>query len=117
MPDTRVFLGWPASDRIKPSPITVPWDDDLAVVWDFGVAPHLCVVGTTGGGKSSLLRMLDLGLVRLPGERHLSIIDGEGAGEFAMLTRARNVAGVLNSNEAAYPGSVKQAAKLIEITL
>lgn len=120
MSDRRVFLGWPdPAAKVKPSPVAVPWDGGahLAVVWDFGAVPHLYVVGTTGGGKSSLLRLVTLGLVRQSGPLDISIIDGEGAGEFMMFTRAPHIATIVNSNEAAYPGSVRQAADLIEVTL
>jgi len=109
--DRRVFLGWVDEAKAKPSPLLVRHGDDWAATWPYGPggAPHMAVVGTTGGGKSSLLRMLALGLVRLPGERGIIIIDGEGAGEFTMFRRARNVAAIVNSNEAADTGSVALA--------
>jgi energy-coupling factor transporter ATP-binding protein EcfA2 len=113
--DQRVFLGWAA--KPKPSPLTAMRDDPetgrphLAATWPYGPggAPHMLVVGTTGGGKSSLLRLMLLDLVSQPGRRGLVIIDGEGAGEFTMFRRAPNVAAIVNSNEKAYPGSVRAA--------
>lgn len=119
MSDQRVFLGWVDPVKVKPGPLVVPVDGHLAATWPYGPggAPGMVVVGTPGGGKSSLLRMIELGLVRPPGKREVCIIDGEGSGEHTMFARAANVTTVLNVNEAAYPGSVAKAAKLLEIIL
>jgi hypothetical protein len=103
MTDQRVFLGWVDADKVKPSPLVVPWDGDLAATWPYGSggAPHLRIVGTTGGGKSSLLRMLGRGLVKRPGLRAITIIDAEGAGEYTALERMPGVAQIINVNPAA----------------
>lgn len=113
MAEQHVFLGWIDEDKVGPSPLVGPWDDGgprrhgerfpLAAIWPYGPngAPHLRVVGTTGGGKSSLLRMLGRGLVRRPGPRAITIIDAEGAGEYTALERMPGVAEVVNVNPAA----------------
>jgi hypothetical protein len=122
MPEQRVFLGWVDEAKVKPSPLVVPWDGSLAATWPYGPggAPHLRLVGTTGGGKSSLLRMLERGLVRRPGPRAITIIDAEGAGEHTVMEGMPGVAQVINVNPAAdaklkdgEPTSVERAAQAV----
>jgi hypothetical protein len=61
------------------------------------------MVGTTGGGKSSLLRMLERGLVRQrdADTKAITIIDAEGAGEHTIMDGMPGVAEVVNVNPAA----------------
>jgi hypothetical protein len=102
--EQRVFLGRPDPNRDwTGNPLVRPVGGDPAATWPYGPggAPHLRVVGTTGGGKSSLLRMLGRGLVRRPGRRAITIIDAEGAGEYTALERMPGVAQVVNVNPAA----------------
>jgi hypothetical protein len=117
--DQRVFLGRVDPKKVEPSPLVRLWDGHLAAVWPYGPggAPHMRVVGTTGGGKSSLLRSLLRGLVHKPGPRAITIIDAEGAGEFTVLEGMPWVADVINVNPAAdaklpkgQPTSVERAA-------
>jgi hypothetical protein len=128
MTDQRVFLGWVDEDKVKPSPLVDPdtYDGAAAAIWPYGPggAPHMRIVGTTGGGKSSLLRLLLRGLVRKPGQRGIIIIDGEGAGEFTVLEGMPGVLAVINVNPAAdrnleegQPTSVELAASAIASTL
>lgn len=126
MPEQRVFLGWVDPDKVQPSPLVVPWDGDLAATWPYGTggAPHVRLVGTTGGGKTSLLRMLLRGLVRRPGPRAICIIDGEGAGEFTVFEGMPGITRIVNVNPAAdrklpegAQTSVELAAEVIAATL
>lgn len=110
--DQRVFLGRVDPEKIQPGPLVRSWDGHLAAVWPYGSggAPHMRVVGTTGGGKSSLLRSLLRGLVHKPGPRAITIIDAEGAGEFTVLEGMPWVAQVVNVNPATDPTSVERSA-------
>jgi Helicase HerA, central domain len=104
--DQRIFLGNVRPEdhaKVKDSPLVAPWDGRPAAVWNFGPTgpPHLGMWGTTGGGKSSLARLILRGLVRRPGQRAITIIDGEGAGEYTMFRRMPGVAQIVNMNPAA----------------
>lgn len=122
-----VFLGEiPPKDaeRLAGSPLARTWDGKPAAVWDFGDSgpPHAAVWGTTGGGKSSLLRMILRGLVRRPGPRAITIIDAEGAGEFTAFRRMPAIAQVINMAPAAdkllpsgTPTSVERAAQALAV--
>jgi len=122
-PEQRLFLGQIRPDdlaRVGDSPLVRPWDGHPSATWPYGPGgpPHAGIWGTTGGGKSSLLRMLLRGLVRRPGQRAITIIDAEGAGEFTMFRRMPGVAQVISMNPAAdrllpegTPTSVERAAR------
>jgi hypothetical protein len=122
--DHRVFLGRVDPEKVKESPLVRPRDGTLAAVWHYGDGgpPHGGVWGTTGGGKSSLVRMIARGLVHKPDveRRAMTLIDAEGAGEFTMFRRMPGVAQVINMNPAAdaelpegHPTSVQLAAQAI----
>lgn len=123
MMDQEVFLGFlrdQDKDKHQASPLVGIYDGRPSALWNFGDGgpPHAGIWGTTGGGKSSLLRMLNRGLVRRPGPRAITLIDAEGAGEFNMLRRMPGVAQVINMNPAAdrllsgdQPTSVELAAQ------
>jgi hypothetical protein len=122
--DQRVFLGRVDPEKVQGSPLVRLWDGALAAVWPYGSggAPHMRIVGTTGGGKSSLLRMLERGLVHKPTVRTMAmtIIDAEGAGEHTVMEGMPGVADVINVNPAAdakladgVPTSVERAAAAI----
>jgi len=103
--DKTLFLGRVDPDKVHPSPLARPWDGALAAVWTYGPggAPHMRIVGTTGGGKSSLLRIIERGLVHKPenDKRAITIIDAEGAGEHTVMEGMPGVAAVINVNPAA----------------
>jgi hypothetical protein len=127
MTGQEVFLGFlrdqdQDQDRFKDSPLIGSYDGRDAAIWNFGPGgpPHGGVWGTTGGGKSSLLRMILRGLVRRPGPRAITIIDGEGASEYTMLRRMPGIAQIINVNPAAdrllpegQPTSVQRAAQAL----
>jgi len=129
MPERRLFLGRIRPDdlaRVGDSPLVRPWDGHPSATWPYGSggAPHAGVWGTTGGGKSSLLRLLLRGLVRRPGPRAITIIDAEGAGEFTVFDGMPGIAGIINANPAAdaklpdgTPTSVDRAAGALADTL
>jgi hypothetical protein len=124
----RAFLGWVDEHKVKPSSLVVPrynpaeGREHLAATWNrsAGVSPHVLIVGATGGGKSSLVRLATLDLVREKRKARerldLTIIDGAGAGEYTFL---RSVPGVeiINSNDDAHPGSVKVAAEALRLAI
>lgn len=115
--DRRLFLGYHPNQDAPLSDLVRSQDGYRAVVWPYGTAPHMRVVGTTGGGKSSFLRMLLRGLVRKPGLRAITVIDAEGAGEFDVFTGMPGIASVLNLDPIADPPSVAAAADAIAATL
>ena len=124
----RAFLVWVDEQKVKPSSLVVPrynpaeGREHLAATWNrsAGVSPHVLIVGATGGGKSSLVRLATLDLVREKRKARerldLTIIDGAGAGEYTFL---RSVPGVeiINSNDDAHPGSVKVAAEALRLAI
>jgi hypothetical protein len=124
MSGQQLFLGWADPDT-PPSPLVAEWDGELAAVWSYGPggAPHQRVVGTTGGGKSSFLRMEVRGLVRKPEARQamaITIIDAEGAGEFTIFEGMPGIAQIIDVNPAAdarlpdgAPTSVERAAQAV----
>jgi hypothetical protein len=130
MPEQRVFLGWvdPNKDWAD-NPLVRPEDDGgprrhgehhpLAATWRYGPGgpPHLRVVATTGGGKSSLLRMILRGLVRRPGRRSILVLDAEGAGEFTVFTGMPGITRIVDVNPVADPTSVEVAAEVLVATL
>jgi hypothetical protein len=114
----EVFLGFLREQdhsRFEGSPLVGIYDGHPAAVWNFGPGgpPHAGFWGTTGGGKSSLLRIIARGLVRRPGPRAITFIDAEGAGEYSMFRRMPGVAQVVNVNPAGDPESVERAAQAI----
>lgn len=123
MSDQEVFLGFLRDqdhDKFNGSPLVGTYDGRPSAIWNFGDGgpPHAGIWGTTGGGKSSLVRMLNRGLVRRPGPRAITLIDAEGAGEFNVLRRMPGVAQIINMNPAAdrllpqgKPTSVELAAQ------
>jgi hypothetical protein len=133
MSDQHLFCGWVREEdqHLVPAgaPLVAEWDGDpWAAVWPYGSggAPHARIVGTTGGGKSSLLRSLLRGLVRGEGvdRRAVIVIDGEGAGEFTVFEGMPGIAQVINVNPAAdarlpdgAPTSVELAAQAVADTL
>jgi len=119
--DRRLYLGQHPDPKAPLSDLVRTWNDGRgmvrAAIWPYGTAPHMRVVGTTGGGKSSFLRMLLRGLVRKPGPRAITIIDAEGAGEFNVFQDMPGVAQVINVKPLKDPPSVARAAQAIADTL
>jgi DNA segregation ATPase FtsK/SpoIIIE-like protein len=125
---SRAFLGWVDENKVKRSPLVVPrynpaeGRERLAATWNRGasVSPHVLIVGASGGGTSSLVRLATLDLVREKRRARerldLTIIDGTGAGEYTFL---RSVPGVeiINSNDDAHPGSIKVAAEALRLAV
>src|SRR5215218_3027362 len=115
--DRRLYLGHHPDQQAALTDLVRVWDGGRAAVWPYGTAPHMRVVGTTGGGKSSFLRMLLRGLVRKPGPRAITVIDAEGAHEYEVFEDMPGVAQVINVDPIADPPSVAQAAQAIADTL
>ena len=125
---SKAFLGWVDESRVKPSELVSPRHNPaegrqhLAATWNRspGVSPHALIVGATGGGRSSLIRLATLDLVREKRRARerldLTLIDGAGAGEYTFL---RSVPGVeiINCNDDAHPGSVKVAAEALRLAV
>jgi hypothetical protein len=90
----RVKLGRALANHPAGPLLTRDQKGDLVAVWPYGpgFAPHCLVVGSSGNGKSSLLRFMvtDL-LVRTPGAKALSLADGKFSGSFLMF---RDISGV-----------------------
>jgi DNA segregation ATPase FtsK/SpoIIIE-like protein len=88
----RVRLGR-ALVRVTGPLVATDHKNDLVAVWPYGpgYAPHCLVVGSSGNGKSSLLRYMVTDLVRTPGSKALSLADGKFSGSFLMF---RDIGGV-----------------------
>ncbi|HEV8652821.1 MAG TPA: hypothetical protein VG276_26400 [Actinomycetes bacterium] len=71
----------------------------LHAVWPYGPgsAPMALVIGSTGGGKTTLLRYMTTQLLREPGPKTLSLADGKGAGSFRMFADMPGVDVVANT--------------------
>lgn len=71
-------------------------------VWPYGpgFAPHCLIVGSTGGGKTSLLRYMVTDLIRThkdqPGRLEFGLADGKGASSFLMFSFQPGVVQVAN---------------------
>jgi hypothetical protein len=111
---------------VPTSPLIGTYDGDPAAIWNFGPGgpPHGGFWGTTGGGKSSGIRMVTRGLVRRSGPRAITIIDAEGAGEYTVMRRMPGIAEIINVNPTAdrllpegEPTSVERAAQAIKAHL
>lgn len=82
MRDERVFLGW-ALNRAH-GPLTHPHGRHTAAVWPWRTVPMAMVVGSTGGGKTTLLRGAATTLIKTPAPPALVLADGKGANSFMM---------------------------------
>jgi FtsK/SpoIIIE family len=78
-------------------------------VWPYGpgFAPHCLIVGSTGGGKTSLLRYMVTDLVRTykdqPKRLELGLADGKGASSFLMFSFQPGVVQVANKPDPTSP--------------
>ena len=118
----RVFLG--STDRVHSPHLVVPrtWPDGregLAAEWHYGPGgpPHALVVGTSGGGKTSLLRVMLLDLVTRPGRRRIVVIDGKGEGDFTMFRGQPQVAEIVQVNTLTDPESPERAVDAVRTVL
>jgi hypothetical protein len=77
-------------------PLVVQDGDKLRAVWPYGpgFAPHALIVGSSGNGKSSLLRYMVADLVKTPGAKALSLADGKFSGGFLMFRDIPGVAAI-----------------------
>lgn len=73
----------------------------LQAVWPYGpgFAPHCLLVGSTGNGKSSLLRYMVADLVRTPGPKAISLADGKFSGSFLMFRDIPGVVAIASTSE------------------
>src|SRR6266542_2157518 len=94
--DRRVFCGWAL--RPERGPLTSAYRRAHAAVWPWGTVPHALVIGTTGGGKTTMLRVMATSLVRTAARhdaRHevtLVLADGKGGDSFMMFDALAGVA-------------------------
>lgn len=56
----------------------------ISIDWDTEAAPHGCIYGTTGSGKTYALKLL-LGKLVKYGKAKLTVCDGKGGGDFDFL--------------------------------
>jgi energy-coupling factor transporter ATP-binding protein EcfA2 len=82
-------------------PLIVDQGGRLQAVWPYGpgYAPHCLVVGSTGNGKSTLLRYMVADLVRTPGPKAVSLADGKFSGSFLMFRDLPGVAAIASTPE------------------
>jgi hypothetical protein len=95
----RALVGAPASHPL----ITTTGNGDAAACWPYAEAGHppgALIVGSSGGGKSNLNRVMVTRLIRLhatTGDLKLLLADGKGAHSFLMFTGQPGVAWVANA--------------------
>src|SRR5215207_1906544 len=97
-PINTVLLG-PALAR-EAGFLVLPTGAGFSAAWryDSGYAPHCLVVGTSGGGKTSLLRWMILDTIWSPGSKALWLADGKGADSFLMYLGQPGVADIANKD-------------------
>ncbi len=101
----RIYLGRALTHQ--PNPLAVPLGGRLLAVWPYQQVPHALIVGATGGGKTTLLRVMATDLARSPGRRAVVLCDGKGAGSFLMFDGLAGVVltnGTTETAEAVYAG-------------
>lgn len=79
--------------------IVVPNHKNVPVaVWPYGTGdcPHALIVGTTGAGKTTLVRWMVIDLIWSPQAKKITLIDGKGADSFLMFTGQPGIAGIAN---------------------
>jgi hypothetical protein len=98
MDGDRIRLGRALIDKAT-GPLLVNAGGKLQAVWPYGpgFAPHCLVVGSSGNGKSTLLRYMVADLVRTPGPKALSLADGKLSGSFLMFRDVPGVAAIAST--------------------
>lgn len=98
MDGQRIRLGVPLIDTRSPL-ITLDHKGEPVAVWPYGpgYAAHCLIVGTTGGGKTSLLRWMMADLIKTPGRKAVTLVDGKGEHSFLMFYGRPGIAEVLNN--------------------
>jgi DNA segregation ATPase FtsK/SpoIIIE-like protein len=99
MDGDRVYLGRALARTGGPLLATDHKGDPVAV-WPWGQVPHAMVVGGTGGGKTTLLRVMATDLLRTPGERGIALADGKGGNSFMAFAGLRGTIGPANGQAA-----------------
>lgn len=128
-------VGWEAMQAedgvtvADPASVAAHWSDAPAARTTIGRAadgvvdidlvrdgPHALLAGTTGAGKSELLRALVLGLaVAMPPDRlHLVLVDFKGGAAFDVLTDLPHVAGMVTDLE---PSAVDRVLRSLRAEL
>lgn len=94
----RIRLGAALLDAKGPL-IALDHKGDPTAVWPYGpgYAAHCLIVGTTGGGKTSLLRFMLTDLIKTPGRKAVTLIDGKGEHSFLMFYSRPGIVDVLNN--------------------
>lgn len=97
------------------SPLVMEHDDGkLLTVYRYGqgYAPHALIVGTTGGGKTTLLRYITLQLVRkaVKIKMSISLADCKGSGSFLMFRDRPGIAEIVNPTR----GNFTDVNKLVQ---
>lgn len=104
LPDSLPWAALPpAAGRSGAAPGPIGVDADGVVELDLlGEAPHALVGGTTGSGKSELLRTVALAWAASgpPGERSILLVDFKGGSAFAELSALPHVVGLLTDLDA-----------------
>ncbi len=90
MQGERIFLGWSLSQH--GGPLAMSRDGHHAAAWPWETVPHALLVGSTGGGKSTLLRVMATGLIRTRAPFGLVLVDGKAGASFLMFDHVAGVA-------------------------
>lgn len=100
MSNSGVILGRALARQ--PGFLVQPYGNHLYARWDYGIGatPHCLIVGTSGGGKTALLRWMVLDTILSPGSKALYLGCGKGANSFLMYTGQPGIADITNKNHA-----------------
>lgn len=100
MDGARIRLGGALLDAKGPLTARDHKDEPVAV-WPYGpgYAAHCLIVGTTGGGKTSLLRYMLTDLIRTPGPKAITLADGKGEDSFLMFWGRPGIVDVVNNGD------------------
>jgi DNA segregation ATPase FtsK/SpoIIIE-like protein len=99
MDGDRIYLGRALSRDGGPL-VTVDHKGDAVATWPWGHVPHAAVVGGTGGGKTTLLRVMATDLLRTPGDRGIALADGKGGNSFMAFAGLPGIIGPANGQTA-----------------
>lgn len=114
----RAWASRPPADRLRVPIGVAPGGETLVLdlkepAWE-GMGPHGLILGTTGSGKSELLRalVLALALTHSPDTLNFVLVDSTGRDTFAMLDRLPHTSAVVSNAAGAVPPVDEMAGAL-----
>lgn len=89
----------------------------LYAYWNYGAgyAPHCLIVGTSGGGKTAMLRWMIFDTIMSPGSKALYLADGKGADSFLMFLDQPGVADAVNRGDTVTDKNGKSVEAIVDM--